>query len=105
LGIAIVAAALLVVNALVFHRAFKEDYERFRAVKLGMNETEVIALLGKPYKTYDKATAPKSYYVEGYTFKERSITNKVFIYIGTEPIAYIYFDDKNRVEDTFVGGS
>jgi len=105
LGIAIVVAVLLLVNSLVFQRAFKEEYEHFRAVKPGMTEAEVVKLLGQPYKVYEKATAPKNYYVEGYSFKKRLITNKVFVYIGTEPIAYIYFDDANKVEEAFVGGS
>ena len=105
LGITIVLAVLLIANALVFRQAFKEEYGFFRAVKPGMSEAEVVNLLGSPYKVYEKATAPQNYYLEGYSFKERPITNKVFVYIGTEPIAYIYFDDKNRVEETFVGGS
>ena len=105
MGITIVLAILLIANTLVFHQAFKKEYELFCAVKRGMSEVEVINLLGSPYKTYDKATAPKNYYLKGYSFKERSITNKVFVYIGTEPVAYIYFDDKNKVEETFVGGS
>lgn len=105
LGAALVVTALLLVSAFVFHEAFKEEYEYFRVVKPGMSEAEVVKLLGQPYKVYEKATAPKNYYVEGYAFKERPITNKVFIYMGAEPIAYVYFDDKNQVEETFVGGS
>lgn len=105
LGATIVVAALLLANALVFHNAFKDEYELFHAVKPGMSEAEVVNLLGSPYKVYEKAAAPKNYYLEGYSFKERPITNKVFVYVGTEPIAYIYFDDKNKVEETFVGGS
>jgi len=105
LGIATVVAVFLIANALVFHQAFKEEYALFRAVKLGMSEVEVVKLLGSPHKIYEKATAPKNYYLEGYSFKERPITNKVFVYIGTEPVAYIYFNDNNRVEGTFLGGS
>lgn len=105
LGVTIVILALVLMNEVVFHQAFKEDYEIFRAVKQGMSEAQVVSLLGAPYKVYHRATAPKNYYVEGYSFKVRPITNKVFIYIGNEPIAYVYFDDKNRVEELFVGGS
>ena len=84
---------------------FREEYERFSLVKPGMGEQEVVKLLGNPYKIYFRTTAPKDYYISGYAYKKREIINKVFIYIGTEPIAYIYFDNQNKVEDIFIGGS
>lgn len=81
------------------------DYARFRAVKTGWTEEEVRRRLGPPYRAYDRATAPKDYYVRGWARKERAITNRVLIYMGDEPIAYIYIDGENRVEDVFVVGS
>lgn len=84
---------------------FEEEYKRFHSVKVGMTEKEVIELLGEPYRAYDTRTAPADYYVPGYSHKRRAITNKVYIYVATEPIAYIYLDERNRVEDVFVGGS
>ena len=66
---------------------------------------EVIRLLGAPDRVYERATAPLDYYEPGYSHPERQITNKVLIYIGTEPIAYVYIDHAGRVEDVFVGGS
>jgi len=84
---------------------FKADYERFQSIKAGMTEQEVREKLGTPIHVYDKASAPKDYYVKGYAHKERPITNKVLVYIASEPIAYVYLDDQNKVEEVFVGGS
>ena len=89
----------------VIQSVFGGEYELFRSVEIGMSEEEVRETLGEPYKIYSRGTAPADYYEEGYSFKRRPITNKVFIYIGTEPIAYVYFDESNRVEEVFVGGS
>ena len=85
--------------------AFQKDYERFHAISVGMTEQEVREKLGEPVHIYDRANAPKDYYVKGYSFKERPITNKLLIYIASEPIAYVYLDDQNKVEEVFVGGS
>lgn len=81
------------------------DYAKFRAVKTGWTEEEVRRRLGPPYRAYDRATAPKDYYVRGWARKERAITHRVLIYIGDEPIAYIYIDRENRVEETYIVGS
>ena len=88
-----------------FETVFADEYERFRTIEVGMTEAEVTSALGAPLKVYFRESAPANYYEEGYAFLERPITHKVFIYIGTEPIAYVYFDDDNRVEEVFVGGS
>ena len=84
---------------------FEDEYDLFRSVQIGMSEQDVIDLLGKPHRVYRAPDAPADYYVNGYARKQRPIKNKVFIYIGSEPIAYIYFDQQNEVEDVFVGGS
>jgi hypothetical protein len=84
---------------------FGDQYRLFQSEQRGMSEQEVVQLLGKPYKVYEASTAPSDYYIEGYSYKRREITNKVYIYIATEPIAYIYLDKENRVEAVFVGGS
>jgi outer membrane protein assembly factor BamE (lipoprotein component of BamABCDE complex) len=97
--------ANLVLAACGPHPVFKTDYERFQAIKAGMTEQEVRDKLGTPAHVYERGTAPKDYYVKGYSFKERPITNKVLIYIASEPIAYVYLDQQNRVEEIFVGGS
>ncbi len=82
-----------------------DEYELFQSVKIGMTEEEVVQLLGQPYKIYHATDAPENYYVDGYGYKERPITNKVFIYIASEPIAYVYFNHNNKVEEVVVGGS
>jgi hypothetical protein len=64
----------------------KQDYDRFHAITVGMTEQAVRGKLGEPVHVHEKATAPKDYYVRGYSFKERPITNKVLIYIGSEPL-------------------
>lgn len=99
------AAAFLLATSLVLDEAFREERERLRAVQVGMTEARVVELLGPPDKVYSGSTAPRNYFVEGYSFKERQISSKVFIYLGVEAIAYVYFDDGDRVEEAFVGGS
>lgn len=89
----------------VVQSVFGNEYELFRSIKIGMSEEEVREILGEPYRVYSRGAAPADYYEEGYSFERRLITNKVFIYIATEPIAYVYFDESNRVEEVFVGGS
>jgi outer membrane protein assembly factor BamE (lipoprotein component of BamABCDE complex) len=84
---------------------FEDEYKRFESVKVGMSEDEVRAKLGKPVHSYSKADAPESYYVEGYSFKEREISNKALIFVASEAIAYVYLDNNNKVEEVFVGGS
>lgn len=84
---------------------FEDEYRRFELVKVGMSEKDVIATLGKPLHVYTKADAPESYYVDGYSYKKREIANRVLIFRATEAIAYVYIDDKDKVEEVFVGGS
>lgn len=97
------AAALLLV--VLSDPVFQEEYERLYAIKVGMTEAEVVERLGTPYEVHNAATAPENYYVGGYSYEERPIENKVFIYIEAEPIAYVYFDKENIVEYVYVGGS
>lgn len=82
-----------------------QQYAELRRVKAGMTEAEVRAALGQPLHEYTREAAPSPYYVRGWTFKERAISNKVLIYIRSEPIAYIWIDGHGRVEEVFVGGS
>lgn len=104
-ALVLIAAVIVLISVTAVRDAFDEEHKRFESIKPGMTESQVLALLGKPERMYEKSSAPKDYYVKGYAFKERLITNKVYIYIGKEPIAYIYFDDQNKVEEAFVGGS
>jgi hypothetical protein len=86
-------------------KAFKHEYERFQAVKVGWTEEMVKDHLGTPLKIYQRDTAPENYYLGGHAHKKRPITNKVWIYQASEPVAYIYFGTDDRVEEVFVGGS
>ena len=83
----------------------KEEYALFRSVTIGTKEADVIARLGQPTRAYSAVDAPADYYVPGYSYERRAISNKVLIYIGSEPIAYIYLDRQGAVEHVFVGGS
>ena len=101
----VLAGGLLLLAHFVFYAAFGDEYERFEAVEVGMTEGQVRELLGEPARVYEAETAPEEYYVDGWSYERRPITNKVFIYFSAEPIAYVWFDEENRVEEVFVGGS
>ena len=88
-----------------FQAVFGEEYERFRQVQLGMTEADVVSILGAPLETHEASSAPDDYYVDGWSFERRKIENKVYIYIASEPICYVYFDHQDRVEHVFIGGS
>lgn len=84
---------------------FEKYHREFDNVKVGMTEAQVIELHGQPFRLYTKSDAPVDYYVKGYSYKERAITNKVLIYVKVEPICYVYLDQNGLVEDVYVGGS
>ncbi len=96
---------VVVLTASCVSSGFEKEYRLFRQIKPGMTEEHVVELLGQPYKTYEKSTAPADYYVKGYSFKQREITHKVLIYVRIEPICYVYINREGVVEDVFVGGS
>lgn len=82
--------------------------EKYREIRRGMAEHEVIRLLGKPDKLYDEHSAPRDYYVKGYARKERPISSKVLIYMGRrdgDVVIYIWVDRRGFVEETFIGPS
>lgn len=87
------------------NEAFEPEYKRLEVIQVGMAEEEVIRLLGPPHWVFRKETAKKDYYIPGWSYKKRDITNKVLIYSFSEPIAYYYLDNNNKVEDIFIGGS
>lgn len=84
---------------------FAEERAHFAQAKVGMTEQEVRGALGPPQRVFEASRAPAHYYVDGWAYDERSISNKVHIYLGGEPIAYVYYDHDDRVEHVFVGGS
>lgn len=104
-GVALFIALILLTPVVFYKYVLNYDRTVFERIKPGMSESIVIEMLGGPYKIWTKENAPKYYYETGYQHEDREIKNKVYIYIGAEPIAYIYFNDQNIVEYVFVGGS
>ena len=104
-GILVAVAAGVYSAKYLVGTTFEAEHRRFRTVQLGMTETQVRALLDEPYKVYGAAENQTRYYIPGYSYEQRPITNKVLIYVGTEAIAYIYLNHDDRVEHLFVGGS
>lgn len=107
LVVAVVLIGLAATLSFVLQRHFdaNPDVQRFRSM-VGKTESEVRQTLGTPHKVHDRASAPEHYYEEGYTFEKREITNKVFVYFAQpDIIAYLYFDQRDRVESVFVGAS
>jgi hypothetical protein len=71
----------------------------------GMPEAQVRERLGAPSKEYSATNAPEHYYVRGWSYRQRPITNKVLIYERGEPICYVWIDRNGTVEDVYVGGT
>ena len=102
-GSILVAACVALANRL---DPFAEQYEWYeRRIGLGMSEAQVRDNLGEPQKVYLAGSAPKYYYVSGYSYRERPISSKVLIYVSGEPICYVWLNEDGNVEDYFVGGS
>ncbi len=72
---------------------------------LGLSRADVLSRLGEPSCVLERATTPDHYYVDGWAYKEREISNSVLVFLLGEPICYVWIDDDGRVEDYFVGGS
>ncbi|MDA7650834.1 hypothetical protein N8607_00900 [bacterium] len=80
--------------------------ERVRSqLELGLTATQMVERLGEPDRVYDTDAAPEDYYLDGWAHRERPITSTVQIFILGELICYVWFDENQRVEDWFVGGS
>ena len=74
-------------------------------LRVGLTQEEIRQRLGEPELRYEADAAPDRYYVDGWAYREREITSEVWIFIVGEPICYVWFDEDDRVEDWFVGGS
>lgn len=74
-------------------------------VRIGDTDASVREKLGKPYREYRRETAPHRYYVPGYRFREREITEAVLIYMGADLVLYVWINKEGRVEDKFIGVS
>jgi outer membrane protein assembly factor BamE (lipoprotein component of BamABCDE complex) len=86
-------------------RAAFPKLQQYESIQKGMTEAEVLKRLGKPFRTYDRVTAPADYYIRSYGYERRAITHNVFIYVSSEHVLYVYFDRSNRVEHTSIGGT
>lgn len=82
------------------------DYKILQKIEIGMSEDQVYDILGKPAMKYEKDTAPEDYYVKGYYYRKRKITNKVLIYYKSlDRIVYVYIDKDKKVEFVGIYGS
>jgi len=87
-------------------RDFRSDtVAQWSQVHLGDTEESIRASLGSPYRAYTLDSAPIDYYISGYRWRERQITNRVLIYMGADMVLYVWIDRNGRVEDMFSGGS
>ncbi len=73
-------------------------------------EQDIIKKFGNPDHKFTKAD--RDYYIKGYAYKEREITNKALVYFPMlgknnyhDIILYVYIDNKGEIENYFVGGS
>jgi hypothetical protein len=107
-ALALIAAVAVIGPRVVARRIFEtilsSDYARFRSVKPGWTDAQVRATLGKPYRTCRPA-GPTPCYIPGWARPRRAITGTVYVYLGSEPIAYVFMGADGRVDEVFVGGS
>jgi len=86
-------------------RDMEEPYRKFKTITPGMSEAQVRARFGEPYKEYTKDNAPADYYMHGYHYEQRQISDKVLIYLDGEYVCYVYLDASGKVEHLVTGGS
>lgn len=77
----------------------------WNGVHIGDSEGSVRRLLGEPYREYRVETAPADYYLSGYARRERSISNRVLIYVAADLVLYVWIAADDRVEELFTGSS
>lgn len=104
-GLFVFLALAVLVTGIFFEDWRRSTRERWAQVDTGKSEHDVRMRLGKPYKVYDKSTAPAFYYEPGYRHKERKISHRVLIYMGNDLILYVWIDEQGNVEDSFIGPS
>jgi hypothetical protein len=109
-GIATLVTAMCLVDPRSLVRRVGEtvlsaDYARFRSVKRGWTEAQVKAKLGNPYRVCKPSNASSACWVSGFAHPRRPATGPVYVYLGDEPIAYVFLDLHGNVEEVFVGGS
>lgn len=110
MAVIIAGSVLYIVMALYSRDLFwllnvREHYMVAR-LSPGTTSEEVKTIFGDPERVYAEKLGQDSYYVKGYSFKERAITKEVWIYFGWfDVVVYVYFDNDMKVEDVFMGFS
>ena len=78
--------------------------KEWKTIKKGMTKEEVIRILGPPFRVFKSGEVAR---VNDYTFKPRVVKEECFAYMSKNGVymLYIYFDERGRVEDIFIGGT
>ena len=95
----------LIIVAYQFEKWRAPTREAWSQVHVGDDHVAVRELLGPPFREYSRESAPDDYYVSGHARPERSISNRVLIYMGRDLIMYVWIDLNGRVEEKFIGPS
>lgn len=93
------------------HKWASQPYERIEnKIRNLKTEQMVINMLGPPHKVF--LNNSHNYYIKGYSYKRRDITNKVLVYfpsnnfdVVVDMVLYIYIDNDGNVEEYYIGGS
>ena len=87
--------------------SFEAERENLRAkIKVGVTEAEVIRSLGDPHQVQSPGTGQQTCQLSGFSHSQKLISTRCLIYLGNhDAIAYVYIDNRGRVEDVYVGGS
>jgi hypothetical protein len=101
----LVLSGLWYVGDIVVKAPFRAQLDACEQIHEGMTVEEVGKLLGSPDYVFSAETVPADYTVLGYSCKRREISSTLHVYLFGEPIACIWVDAHNRVEDIYVGGS
>lgn len=76
---------------------------KFRKIKIGQNEEQIIKYLGEPFKVhYIKDKNDLSYIVKGFGYKPFNKSGKILIYYDKWEILYILIID-GKVSDLYIG--
>jgi hypothetical protein len=81
------------------------EYQQYQAIRHGMTEAAVIERLGPPHHEYGSGTAPADYGVPSRTQPDRAVTGRLWVYLRSNPVAYVFFDTSGRVEKVGFGWS
>jgi len=75
-------------------------------IKIGMDVSEVIRILGEPSSYYKSGTKPAKYNEMGfYCTTYRVVSGSLYLYDEGEAVAFIFFNKEYKVEYICIGGS